>query len=345
MTEDQLIIHDILSTFGFTRNHANYLVLNLEDYIFESLANAWLIPHTYKAYEFDCSDVFLGHHFVDIDEEGYTQDKINIVLTGDKTLYCIEIIYKNMSGDKFIIELHENMQYNRSYFDYVNPMAKKAERVAKDITAELLRIATFFNYDLDLINNIQKNMFDKEFNDCRDYFEISDIYAYNNNKEFTLTTNAIYTGILHERTPISWDSNILKTQQMREIFQINFDKNFKIISFRIVLNLFNSSKNRNYHLRFDFDEKCDFVHASNSEYIDTQKKIIYFSNFVEEMKYSLNINFDNILIFELAFIFYLKLNITEEIKEILPELLTPSVYDFKSQDYLGRLELVKMLFY
>lgn len=345
MTEDQLIIHDILSKFGFTRNHANYLVLNLEDYLFESLANAWLIPHTYRAYEFDCSNVFLGHHFVDIDEEGYTQDKINIVLTGDKTLYSIELIYKNMAQDKFIIELHENMQYNRSHFDYVNPIAKKEERAAKAITNELLRIAKFFKYDLELIKNIQKNMFSKEFNSYKDYFEIGDMYAYNNNNEFSLTTNAIYTGILYERTPISWNSHISRTQQMREIFQINFDKYFKITSFRIVLNLFNASKNKNYYLRFDFDEQCNLINASNSEHIKPEQKIIYFSNFFDEMKYSLDINFDNTLIFELAFIFYLNLNITEEITDILPELVVPSAYDFKSQDYLDRLELVKMLFY
>lgn len=344
MTENQLIIHDILSLFGFTRNHANDLIFNIDDYIFESMANAWLLPHTYRAYEFDCSNVLIGHQFVDL-EEGYNQDKINIVLDGDKNLYSLELIYKNIEQDKFIIELDENIKYKRSYFDYINPMKKKAEKAAAAITDELLRISHFFNCDLTLIKDIQKNIFNKDFNGLRDCFEISDIYAYNNNKPFTVSTNALYTGVLYERYPISWVSHISKHQKMREIFQINFDNNFKIVSFRIVLNISDNIKNIDYDLLFDFDDQCNLINASNYKPLDTQKKIIYFSNFFDNMQCSLNINFNNILIFELAFIFYLKLNITEEIIETLPELIIPSAYDFKSQDYLARLDLVKMLFY
>lgn len=144
-------------------------------------------------------------------------------------------------------------------------------------------------------------------------------------KSFILTTTAIYSGIFTQLNPLKIKDN----QDYHESCVISFSEQQKIISveFKIILNRCSKKELITIRLNSRFEIINFTWKAMDNSKIIFQHDIDYkgFSapDFVQLLR--------------------LECNATEQIIELLPELVIPSAYNMRSDEFKDRLSLVDMI--
>lgn len=193
------------------------------------------------------------------------------------------------------------------------------------IRENLLRLINLFSYhEFNFMT-----MCDEILSSSDDYFTVqhfgSELVTPYEVNSFLLTTTSIYSGIFSQQIPLK----LKNIHNYSESCVISFNRQQKIISveFKIILN-------KGYNKEF-------ITLRLNSKF-----EIINFTwKFIDRYKNCFNhdINYKGFAVPDFIQLLKLKCNANEQIIELLPELVIPSAYDMKTDEFKDRLEVVDMI--
>lgn len=172
------------------------------------------------------------------------------------------------------------------------------------------------------------NMCDEILFSSDDYFTVNfgpEPITHDELNSFLLTTTSIYSGIFSQQIPFK----LKIIQNYHESCVISFNRQQKIISveFKIILNRGSNKELINLRLNSKF-------------------KIINFTwKVIDRHRNCFNhdINYNGFSIPDFIQLLKLKCNANEQINELLPELVIPSAYNMRTEEFKNRLEVVDMI--
>lgn len=323
------IIRQVLTDFKYASDEIEDILAN--DEIINSLVETEsifvdfkiVVPYKNKEHLFDLGEVLKTAH----------QEEIILFFSNQAKLKEVKIFYRDdVNTSDLIIILDSELKY----YDFVIKMDDINALVKKEATIRLKRNLINLSNIFQSHKSILVSMIDDILYDENNYFttehtKINPITPSGVNP-FTLKTTAIYSGIVSQYTPLKVNYGSALNSTYNETCEIIFDENQNIekVIFKVHKNINGKLEN----IKISFNKKFEII-SVNWKVLD--KSINNGSIF--ERKF----NHREIPVKDVIQLIRLQLNLNESIRELVPEIIEPAAYDFKTEEFEDRLKIVEMM--
>lgn len=215
--------------------------------------------------------------------------------------------------------------------DSKNDLIKKEATVR--IKEKLLEVSEVFQSH----KSVLLSMVDDILYDDNEYFNVDhsriNIVTQTGLNSFKLTTTAIYTGIITQYAPLKTSNVNMVHLKYHESCELSFDNKQKITNI-----YFKISRNKNGNLetlKINLSNKFEILKLNWQVW----NKMSGTKNVIVNNKF----NYHGLPIKDVMLLLKLHFNMNESVSELVPELKTPSAYNFNTDEFQDRLEVVNMM--
>jgi len=261
------------------------------------------------------------------------QEEVILYFSNQAKLKEVKIIYRDdINKSNIIIILDGELKF----YDFVIKMDDLYSIIKKEATLKikdnLISLSNIFQSH----KSILLSMIDDVLSDENNYFKVGHTkinpITPTGLNPFTLTTTAIYSGIVSQYTPLKINYGSALNSTYNETCEIMFDRNQNIEKL-----FFKMHKNRNGKL-----EKIKIGFNKKFEIINIDWKIC---NMMAKDKMIVDVKFNHheLPIEDVIKLIRLKFNLNESIMELMPEITVPSAYNFTNDEFSDRLKIAEMM--